>query len=42
MTKTVKKSSHTSSVKKIIVIKASKDKVWRKISNIFRIANLGS
>ncbi len=34
MTKTVKKSFHTGSVKKIIMIKASKDKVWRKISNI--------
>lgn len=34
MTKTGKKSFHTGSVKKIILIKASKDKVWRKISNI--------
>ena len=34
MTKTAKKSFHTGSVKKIIMIKASKDKVWRKISNI--------
>ena len=34
MTKTVKKSFHTGSVKKIIMIKASKNKVWRKISNI--------
>jgi len=34
MTKTQKKSFHTGSVKKIITVKASKDKVWRKISNI--------
>ena len=34
MTKTSKKSFHTGSVKKTITIKASKDKVWRKISNI--------
>ncbi len=34
MTKTAKKSFHTGSVKKTITIKASKDKVWRKISNI--------
>ena len=34
MIKTVKKSFHTGSVKKTILIKASKDKVWRKISNI--------
>ena len=38
MTKTVKKSFHTGSVKKIIMIKASKDKVWRKISNISGLA----
>ena len=30
----VKKSFHTGTVKKTIRIKASKDKVWRKISNI--------
>ena len=30
----VKKSFHTGTVKKTIKIKASKDKVWRKISNI--------
>jgi len=30
----VKKSFHTGTVKKTIMIKASKDKVWRKISNI--------
>ena len=29
-----KKSFHTGSVKKRIIIKSSKDKVWRKISNI--------
>lgn len=34
MVKTVKKSFHTGTVKKIITIKASKDKVWRKVSNI--------
>lgn len=34
MTKTGKKSFHTGLVKKSIIIKASKDKVWRKISNI--------
>jgi len=30
----VKKSFHTGSVKKTITIKASKEKVWRKINNI--------
>ena len=30
----MKKSFHTDSVKKTITIKASKEKVWRKISNI--------
>ena len=34
MVKTTKKSFHTGTVKKTISIKASKDKVWRKISNI--------
>ena len=34
MTKSLKKSFHTGTVKKTIKIKASKDKVWRKISNI--------
>ena len=34
MIKTQKKSFHTGTVKKTIKIKASKDKVWRKISNI--------
>jgi len=34
MAKTPKRSFHTGAVKKTITIKASKDKVWRKISNI--------
>lgn len=34
MIKTPKKSFHTGTVKKTIKIKASKDKVWRKISNM--------
>lgn len=34
MIKNTKKSFHTGTVKKSITIKASKDKVWRKISNI--------
>ena len=34
MAKTAKKSFHTGTVKKTIKIKASKDKVWRKVSNI--------
>ena len=34
MAKITKKSFHTGSVKKSITIKASKDKVWKKISNI--------
>jgi uncharacterized protein YndB with AHSA1/START domain len=34
MTKNVKKTFHTGSVKKTITVKASKEKVWRKISNI--------
>ena len=34
MVKTRKKSFHTGAVKKTIMIKSSKDKVWRKISNI--------
>ena len=34
MAKAGKKSFHTGLVKKSITIKASKDKVWRKISNI--------
>jgi len=32
--KTMKKSFHTNTVKKSILVKASKEKVWRKISNI--------
>lgn len=39
MTKTAKKSIHTGSIKKTISIKASKDKVWRKISNIAGLLN---
>lgn len=34
MTKSVKRSFHTGTVKKTIRIKSSKDKIWRKISNI--------
>lgn len=34
MVKNTKKSFHTGTVKKTITIKASKNKVWRKISNI--------
>ena len=34
MLKTPKKSFHTGTVKKTIKIRASKDKVWRKVSNI--------
>ena len=34
MVKNLKKSFHTGTVKKTITVKASKDKVWRKISNI--------
>ena len=34
MAKNVKKTFHTGTVKKTIKINASKDKVWRKISNI--------
>ena len=34
MAKSLQKSFHTGTVKKTIKIKASKDKVWRKISNI--------
>ena len=34
MAKSVKKSFHTGTVKKTIKIKSSKDKVWRKVSNI--------
>ena len=34
MSNTLKKSFHTGTVKKTITVKSSKDKVWRKISNI--------
>jgi len=34
MVKNPKKSFHTGAVKKTIKVRASKDKVWRKISNI--------
>lgn len=34
MIKNIRKSFHTDSVKKTITIKASKEKVWHKISNI--------
>lgn len=34
MAKSLKKSFHTGTVKKTIKIKAPKDKVWKKISNI--------
>ena len=37
MTKTPKRSFHTGTVKKTITIKASRDKVWRKISNIVEL-----
>ena len=34
MKKKIQKSFHSGTIKKTITIKASKDKVWRKISNI--------
>ena len=34
MVKKIQKSFHSGTIKKTITIKASKDKVWRKISNI--------
>jgi uncharacterized protein YndB with AHSA1/START domain len=34
MMKKIQKSFHSGTIKKTITIKASKDKVWRKISNI--------
>ena len=37
MSNTLKKSFHTGTVKKTITIKSSKDKVWRKISNIIEL-----
>jgi hypothetical protein len=39
MAKKVKKSFHTGTIKKIITIKTSKDKVWRKISNIVELTS---
>ena len=39
MTKSGKKSFHTGTVKKTIKINASKDKVWRKISNIVGLSS---
>ena len=34
MGKKIQKSFHSGTIKKTITIKASKDKVWKKISNI--------
>ena len=39
MVKSRKKSFHTGTVKKTIKINASKDKVWRKISNIVGLSS---
>jgi hypothetical protein len=39
MAKSGKKSFHTGTVKKTIKINASKDKVWRKISNIVGLSS---
>lgn len=39
MIKNVRKSFHTDSVKKTITIKASKEKVWQKISNIVGLSS---
>ncbi|MBM2820043.1 MAG: conserved hypothetical secreted protein [Nitrosarchaeum sp.] len=39
MIKNVRKSFHTGSVKKTITIKTSKEKVWRKISNIVGLSS---
>lgn len=39
MIKNVRKSFHTDSVKKTITIKASKEKVWQKISNIAELSS---
>ena len=39
MAKKIKKSFHTGTVKKTIKINASKDKVWRKISNIVGLSS---
>jgi len=34
MVKAIQKTSYSGTVKKSILIKASRDKVWRKVSNI--------
>ena len=39
MVKKVQKSFHTGTIKKTITIKTSKDKVWRKISNIVELSS---
>ncbi len=39
MAKSLQKSFHTGTVKKTIKIKAPKDKVWRKISNIVGLSS---
>ena len=39
MVKSGKKSFHTGTVKKTIKINASKDRVWRKISNIVGLSS---
>ena len=39
MAKKAKKSFHSGTVKKTITVKASKDKVWRKISNIVGLSS---
>jgi hypothetical protein len=39
MVKKVQKSFHTGTIKKTITIKTSKDKVWRKISNIVGLSS---
>ena len=39
MAKKAKKSFHSGTVKKTITIKASKDKVWRRISNIVGLSS---
>ena len=39
MVKKVQKSFHTGTIKKTVTIKSSKDKVWRKISNIIGLSS---
>jgi len=39
MVKKVQKSFHTGTIKKTVMIKTSKDKVWRKISNIVGLSS---